>query len=194
MKLPLLFSALLVALTISALAEAPQPVTDFFYKTLSAAAKEQKMAFVLMGRPTCSICNGTKAMIKEGKIAVTAADFVMGDLNIDDPRTQGEFMRRYGKEKFGDTLPFVVVTDAHGKLLASSGGYKDANQWNALLAEAKGKSSAAKIGRRSRSRDYSGIFLTTDCPRCAMGVSQTRLRGFHGLRHSSIRVIREIRG
>ena len=141
MKYALLFPALLVAFTVSALAEAPLPVADF-NKTLSAAAKDQKLAFILLGRPTCGNCNATKAMIKDGKIAVTAADFVMGDLNVDDQRTQGEFMRRYGKEKFGDTLPFVVVTDSKGKLLASSGGYKDANKWNALLAEAKSKLAA----------------------------------------------------
>jgi hypothetical protein len=52
-------------------------------------------------------------------------------------------MQKYGKENFGDTLPFVVVTDSHGKLLASSGGYKDAAKWNALLAEAKGKAKTA---------------------------------------------------
>jgi len=141
MKISLLFPAILLAFTVCALAEAPQPVTDF-NKTLSAAAKDEKLAFILLGRPTCGNCNATKAMIKSGKIAVTASNYVMGDLNVDDPRTQGEFMRRYGKEKFGNTLPFVVVTDSHGKLLASSGGPKDANQWNTLLAEAKGKAAA----------------------------------------------------
>jgi len=141
MKHAFLLSTLLVAFTASALAEAPVPATDF-NKTLSAAAKDQKLAFILLGRATCENCNATKAMIKQGKIGVTAADFVMGDLNVDDQRTQGEFMRRYGKEKFGDTLPFVVVTDSHGKLLASSGGYKDATKWNALLAEARSKVAA----------------------------------------------------
>ena len=141
MKTLLLIPALLTALVAGVLAEAPQPLTDF-HKTLSAASKDDKLAFILLGRPTCSICNGTKAMIKEGKIAVTSADYVMGDLNIDDQRTQAAFMQKYGKESFGDTLPFVVVTDSHGKLLASSGGYKNATKWNALLAEAKGKAAA----------------------------------------------------
>jgi len=137
MKTLLLISALLAVLAVGALADAPQPLTDF-QKTLRAASKDNKLAFILLGRPTCSICNGTKAMIKEGKIAVTSADYVMGDLNVDDPRTQAAFLQKY-KANFGDTLPFVVVTDSHGKMLASSGGYKDAAQWNALLAEAKGK-------------------------------------------------------
>ena len=108
----LLVPALLATLVAGALAEAPQPFTDF-HKTLRSASKDQKLAFVLLGRPTCSICNATKAMIKEGKIDVTSADYVMGDLNVDDQRTYADFVQKYGKENFGDTLPFVVVTDSH---------------------------------------------------------------------------------
>jgi thioredoxin-related protein len=130
------------AFTSAALAEPPEPANDL-RKTLTAAAQGQKLAFVLLGRPTCGNCNATKTMIKEGKISVTAADFVMADLNIDDAKTQGEFMRKYGKENFGNTLPFVVITDSHGKTLASSGGYKKPDQWNALLASARGKVSGA---------------------------------------------------
>jgi hypothetical protein len=65
-------------------------------------------------------------------------------LNVDDPRTQSEFLRRYGKDTFGDTLPFVAVTDSHGKLLAAKGGPQGAAQWNAMLAKAKSKAGAAK--------------------------------------------------
>ena len=142
MKKLLLIPALIAALVASAWADAPAPLSDF-QKTLRAASKDHKLAFVLLGRPECSICNATKAMIKEGKVSVTSTDFVMGDLNVDDQRTYTAFMQKYGKENFGDTLPFVVVTDSHGKLLASSGGYKDAAKWNALLAEAKGKAKTA---------------------------------------------------
>ena len=141
MKMLALISAFFAILSAGVLAEAPQPFTDF-NKTLSAASKDQKLAFILMGRATCSICNATKAMIKEGKINVTSPDYVMGDLNFDDERTQAAFMRKYGKQDFGDTLPFVVVTDSHGKLLASSGGPKNAAQWNALLASAKSRAAA----------------------------------------------------
>lgn len=165
MKALLLVSALLGILAIGALAEAPQPITNF-NKTLSAASKDQKLAFILLGRPTCGNCNATKAMIKEGKIDVTSADYVMGDLNVDDQRTEGEFMRRYGKEKFGDTLPFVVVTDSHGKLLASSGGYKDAKKWNALLVEAKSKLAAKSgaAGAASGGADANWSFKTAPKP------------------------------
>lgn len=143
MKKLLLVPALLALFAAGALAKAPQPLTDFS-ETLSAAAKDEKLAFVLLGRPTCSICNGTKELIKEGKINVNATHYVMGDLNVDDKQTYAAFMQKYGKEKFGNTLPFVVVTDSHGNLLASSGGYKDATEWNTLLATAKRKAAAAK--------------------------------------------------
>ncbi|EDY20570.1 hypothetical protein CfE428DRAFT_1767 [Chthoniobacter flavus Ellin428] len=141
MKTFSLLAVLLGMLTAGALAAAPVPMTDF-NKTLVAASNQQKLAFILLGRSTCGICNATRAMIKEGRINVTAADYVMADLNIDNPRTEAVFMQRYGKQKFGDTLPFVVVTDSHGKLLASSGGPKSAAQWNALLASAKRKTGA----------------------------------------------------
>lgn len=138
MKTFSLLAVLLGMLTAGALAAAPVPMTDF-NKTLVAASNQQKLAFILLGRSTCGICNATRAMIKEGRISVTNSDYVMADLNIDNPRTEAAFMRRYGKQKFGDTLPFVVITDPQGKLLASSGGPKNAAQWNALLVSARRK-------------------------------------------------------
>ncbi len=140
MKTPV-FLLTLAALACSAFAEPPKPLDDL-RKTLSAAGKEQKMAFVLLGRPACGNCNATKAMIREGKIPVTADAYVMADLNTDDAKTQAEFTRKFSKETFGNTLPFVVVTDARGKALASSSGYKSAEQWTALLEEAKAKAAA----------------------------------------------------
>lgn len=145
MKTSLLVLTFVTAITGGARAEAPQMQTDM-HKALSAAAKDQKMAFLLLGRPTCGNCNATKALIRDGKIPVTTEDYVMADLNIDDPKIQAEFMRKYGKEKFGETLPFVAVTDAHGKILASSGGYKAADKWTELLTEAKGKAGGKTAG------------------------------------------------
>ncbi|MEA3210724.1 MAG: hypothetical protein QOE70_3781 [Chthoniobacter sp.] len=119
-------------------AQPPEPAHDL-RKTLSAAAQQTKLAFILLGRPTCGDCNATKGLIRDGRISVTTADYVMADLNIDDSKTEVEFMRRYGDEKFGEMLPFVVVTDSRGKALASSSGLKPADEWNTLLAKAKGK-------------------------------------------------------
>jgi thioredoxin-related protein len=138
MKISLLTLTLSALLTVQLLAAAPQPETRL-PQTLSAAAKEKKLAFILLGRRECSICQATRQLIRDGKIAVTSADYVMGDLNVDDPKTYEEFARRYHGEKFGEVLPFVVVTDSQGKLLASHGGYADAVNWNRLLARAKAK-------------------------------------------------------
>ena len=124
------------------MAKAPD-VLDNLDQTLSTAAQEQKMTFVLMGRSTCSICNATREGIRNGKIMVTAAHFVMADINVDDPKVHSEFMQKFKGQNFGNTLPFVVVTDPSGKLLASSGGYKSPEQWNALLREARKKGAPA---------------------------------------------------
>ena len=145
MKTSLVLLALLATLTGSAFAQAPEPLTDL-KKTLSAASKDQKMAFILMGRPSCGNCNATKAMIRDGKIPVTAAEYVMADLSIDDAKVEAEFSRKYSKEKFGNTLPFIVVTDARGKALASSSGYKSPADWTTLLTEAKAKAGAKAPG------------------------------------------------
>jgi hypothetical protein len=134
----LLCCVLLTAAVCSALAKAPEPLNDLS-KTLSTAAAANKMTFILLGRATCGNCNATRSMIQQHQIPVTDADYVMADLNCDDPRINSAFMRKFGKETFGNTLPFVVVTDSHGKVLASSGGYKDAEQWKALLRKAKSK-------------------------------------------------------
>jgi predicted Rossmann fold nucleotide-binding protein DprA/Smf involved in DNA uptake len=146
MKVPVLFSLLVAALTAATFAAAPQPVTDFS-RTLSIASKDQKLAFILLGRPACENCEATRTMIKEGKIAVTAADYVMADLNYDDPRTHDEFMRRYGKASFGNELPYVVVADAQGNLLASGSGALPAEKWNAILAKARRKLAAKPVSK-----------------------------------------------
>ncbi len=141
--------ALLLIATLAAsplLAEAPDFQKDL-QKTVHAATKDNKMAFILLGREACGNCNATKAMIREGKIPVTTDTFVAADLNIDDRRVQSAFMQKYSKEKFGNTLPFVVITDSKGKALASSGGFKSPEQWSALIEDAR-KKIAAKAGTR----------------------------------------------
>ena len=133
-----LLTVLVFAVTSSLYAQAPEPLNGL-RKTLTAASKEQKAAFILLGRASCGNCNATKRLIREGKITVPASEYVIADLNIDDAKTEADFMRKYSKESFGDTLPFVVITDPRGKALASRSGAKSSDNWNALLAEAKGK-------------------------------------------------------
>ena len=137
-----IFCAFLTMAVCHAVADPPQPASDL-YKALNDAATGHKLAFILLGRSTCGNCNATRSMIRCGKIPITDDAYVMADLNVDDARTEAAFMHRFGRVRFGDTLPFVVVTDAHGKVLASSGGYKNAQQWTDLLTQAKTKADAS---------------------------------------------------
>ena len=138
MKTLSLFLAVLTATAFLSMAKAPEPLTSLD-QTLETAAKENKMTFILLGRATCGNCNETRSMIRNGQIFVTDANYVMADLNCDDAKVNGEFMKKFGKEKFGNMLPFIVVTDSHGRILASSSGFKGASQWNSLLVAAKSK-------------------------------------------------------
>ena len=75
--------------------------------------------------------------------AVLFPMFVTADINVDDQRSQAEFDKKFKKEKFGNTLPFVVITDTKGKALASFSGYKDAESLTAMIEDAKKKAAAA---------------------------------------------------
>jgi thioredoxin-related protein len=154
-----LLPVLLTVLAFAAYAEPPTP-SDDLRTTLTAASKEKKMAFVLMGRPSCGNCNATKAMIKDGKINVTAAEFVMAYLLIDDPKVEAEFTRKFRKAEFGDTLPFVVVADSSGKALATTTGGKSAADWNKMNAEAKKKTTAQPPGAPGTAADPNWPFKT----------------------------------
>jgi thioredoxin-related protein len=125
----------------SAIADVPKWATDVS-KAVSQAGKEKKLGFILLGREACSNCQATRKLVNEGKIPVTADTFVIADINVDDQRAQAEFDKKFKKEKFGSTLPFVVITDSKGKALASYNGYKDATALTALIEEAKKKAEA----------------------------------------------------
>jgi glutaredoxin len=137
-----LLSILAIVLALAGItqAAAPKPSHDLRL-TLAEAAKQQKFAFVLLGRPGCVHCAATKALIREGKIPVAESDYVMADLNAEEEASRDGFMYRYGSEKFGDELPYVVITDSKGKALAATSGERTVEQWNALLARARGKNS-----------------------------------------------------
>lgn len=140
MKTLLAFTTLAFT-AVAAFAEAPTPGKDMM-KAIHQATKENKMTFILMGRPTCSNCNATKQMISEGKVPVTAETFVMADISADDQRVSAAFKQKFPKEKFGNMLPFVVITDSKGKPLASYSGYKDPATLTALIEGAKAKVAA----------------------------------------------------
>ena len=59
-------------------------------------------------------------------------------------------MRKYKKLDFGDSLPFVVLTDSRGKALAHANGFKGADFWNKAIEDAKKSSTAAAKKWRAR--------------------------------------------
>lgn len=129
-------------LTTTAFAEAPKWGTDVS-KTISAATRDKKLGFILMGREACGNCKATRSLVNEGKVPVTADTFVIADINVDDPKSEAEFTKKFKKEKFSTTLPFVVITDTKGKPLASYSGFKDAATLTTMIEEAKKKAAAA---------------------------------------------------
>ena len=100
------------------------------------------MAFILMGREACGNCQATKKLVNEGQVPVTAETFVIADINVDDVRDSAEFERKFKNEKFGNTLPFVVITDAKGKVMGSYSGFKSAQDLTAMISSAGAKSTA----------------------------------------------------
>lgn len=125
------------------MAEVPKWGNDVS-KAVSQAGREKKLGFILMGREACSNCQATKGLVNEGKVPVTADAFVIADINVDDQRAQAEFNKKFKKESFGNTLPFVVITDSKGKALASYSGFKDAATLTTMIEDAKKKAAVAK--------------------------------------------------
>ncbi len=137
----LTLAAALIASTV--LASPPEWGTDVS-KALSQAKKENKMGFILMGREACGNCQATKKLVNEAKVPVTAEKFVIADINVDDPRDSAEFERKFKGEKFGNTLPFVVITGPNGKAVASYSGFKRAEELTTMINEASAKATEAE--------------------------------------------------
>lgn len=141
MKKLLTLAAALVASTI--IASPPEWGTDVS-KALSQAKKENKMGFILMGREACGNCQATKKLVNEGQVPVSAEKFVIADINVDDARDSAEFERKFKGEKFGNILPFVVITGPNGKALASYSGFKNAGDLTKMIGEASAKAAEAE--------------------------------------------------
>ena len=136
-------TATTILLSSSALHASPPTWGTDVIKALSQAKKEGKMGFILMGRENCGNCQATRTMVNEGKVPVSTDKFVVADINIDDPRDAAEFEREFKKERFGNILPFVVITDTKGKALASYSGYKNVQELTQLLNDATAKAEAS---------------------------------------------------
>ena len=143
MKTLSLIAVAALAFSSAAFAEAPTWGTDVS-KAISAAGKDKKMGFILMGRLACGNCQATKRLVNEGKVPVTPETFVIADIDVDNPKSSAEFEKKFKKEKFGNTLPYVVITDSRGKALASYSGYKDEATLTAMIEAAKKTAATAK--------------------------------------------------
>ena len=113
-------------------------------KAIRQATKENKFTFILLGREDCGICQATRRLVNDGLVGVTPATFVAVDIDFDNARVWDDFESRFKKEKFGEVLPYVVITDAKGKPLASYSGPKSAGELAGLVAEAKRKAAGRK--------------------------------------------------
>jgi hypothetical protein len=102
------------------------------------------MGFIMLGRENCGNCQATKKLVNSGAVPVTTDKFVIADINTDDPAADEEFLKRFGRENFGDTLPFVVITDAKGTALAKYSGSKNRTELTKLVNDAIAKAGAAR--------------------------------------------------
>ena len=144
MKTILTLATTLALLTCPVFAAAPELGKDMT-KAISQAGKENKMAFIIMGRENCGNCKATKKIIASESVpAVTAETFVLAEVNCDDEKDRSKFDKKFSKEKFGSTLPFVVITDSKGKALASWSGMKSAADIAEIVKQAQAKVAAAK--------------------------------------------------
>lgn len=134
-------AALLIMSTL--LASPPEWGTDLS-KALAQAKSEHKLAFVLLGRESCGNCQATKELINGGKVPVSPEKFVIAEVNTDDPKADEAFLSKFGRDNFGDTLPFVAITDSNGKPLALYSGYKDKAALTKLINGAMAKAEGAK--------------------------------------------------
>jgi hypothetical protein len=102
------------------------------------------MGFIVLGREDCGNCQATKELVNSGVVPVTRDKFVIADINTDDPAADAEFLQKFGREDFGDTLPFVVITDSNGRALAKYSGSKNRTELTNLVNDASAKAGAAR--------------------------------------------------
>jgi hypothetical protein len=111
-------------------------------KALSQAKKENKMGFILLGRENCGNCRAAKKLVNEGKVPVSEDTFVIAEIDTDDLDADEAFLKKFGRDNFGDVLPFVVITDSEGRTLAHYSGRKSQSDLTALIEGAKAKAAA----------------------------------------------------
>ena len=118
----------------------PPVVHDDIGKTLNVAKKKDKMGIFILGTTTCSHCRLLKKNIDEGEVSITADSFVMADLDSNDPTVITAFFKQFNLGRNVEwKIPYVVITNANGKVLVTWNGGKKAPAVEKLVQEAKSK-------------------------------------------------------
>ena len=121
-----------------AVAETPDPVPgDLLDAAIAKAKAEDKMLFVAYGWDRCGNCRNLDRLIEGGKVVVPGDEFVRVEVHPVQGQDRVKFANYYGIKS--GIYPRVVITDSDNKVLASRTGYGAAQQYNDLLAEARGK-------------------------------------------------------
>ena len=128
--IPLIAAAAICGVTFAATPK----VTDVT-EALAKAQSENKLLFLQYGREACSNCQALKAMVKSGKVRLSAQKFVYADVNCDDEATKKAFGQKF--KVSGNTLPFVVVAAPDGTQLAAHSGYGTDAEFNKLIKDAE---------------------------------------------------------
>ena len=110
---------------------------------IEAASKSDKLIFIKYGREACGNCQSLKGLINDRKVKLFDSEFVLVDLDCDQPEISRAFNKKY-RATIGDarTLPFVVIAKPDGTPVAGIGGYKDAAAYNKFIMDAKKQAKA----------------------------------------------------
>ncbi len=76
--------------------------------------------------------------IDEGEVSISADSFVMADLNSNDSRIVTAFFEQFHLDRSAEwKIPYVVITDANGKVLVTWNGGRKAPIVDEMVQEAK---------------------------------------------------------
>lgn len=99
----------------------PRDAADVLKAALSEAAKSDRMVFLHFGAPWCGWCLKLDAwLLRKDVASIFGKDFV--DLKIDNDRMTGanEVFVRFNKKSKESGIPWFVILDSTGKVLANS--------------------------------------------------------------------------
>jgi thioredoxin-related protein len=117
-----------------ACAAGPDAETDL-EKAFQTAKTDQKLLFVLYGREACGNCQALRRMVADRSVRLPDKEYVYADVSCDNPKQSATFYKAFKVE--GSMLPFVAIADPDGKQLASRSGYGSADDFEALLRQAR---------------------------------------------------------